>query len=1127
MGPLRMFILAALLGLAATASAVAQNSEAQPQARSERDILKSLKIPDGYEATVFANAPRLGYPVACAAAIDGTLFVAVDENGSIDRKPDRGKIVRLRDTDGDGKADEFKLFAKMDSPRGLIWDGPSGTSPGALYVMHPPTLSAFTDTDGDGAADRQETIVSGLGFGLDFRGADHTTNGCRLGIDGFIYIAVGDYGFTKAVAKDGTTLSMRGGGIVRVRPDGTGFEIVSRGQRNIYDVAISPMLDLFTRDNTNDGGGWNVRLSFVPPGAEMGYPTLFKNFPKEIIQPLADYGGGSPCGALWIDEPGLQNGLYTVEWGANAIFYHPLEQHGAGWKAKQEKWLGISRPTDMDVDAAGRIYITSWEGATFTYNGPDAGYVVRVTKKGAPPLDLPDLATRKADERIGAKELIAQVGSTSATIRQTAQRELIRRIQKSPGNLQGVRADDALDLMEKKAGAGEIGAAYAAYGVFVIGGRGRVESYGIAVENFKKLNPDRRLLEILVFSDPTLDGGNNEVFAAALEDEDPRVRANAITGIRRRARIELAPQIVPLVADPDPIISHLAVSALRELKAAQPCLAAVDAVLPGMAGVPPAAPGVSPGASGRDSGTIRGAREKEVIAAGALRALHGIYTPEVVDGLLVRLGQIRKNGTGTRSNSRGTREPAGGTAAIPGEPVDAGERGEAFDVRRGILNALCRLASQDAPYADPKEWWGTRPDTSGPVYKPVPWSETGRIEAALRTELDAAPEPDAKWLVQRMYLTKVNYPGLIELMLAKAGSDTAARLIAIDGLFRADDSIPAEAAAALKAVATSEQEAPELRAKALRQLQRALTDRRIFEIALDTFSAFAREEPGHPALAAAFQEFTRDGRNLKWLREYSRMGADKNADGAKRALAQTVLVNLATSGLVKGREKEAAASAVQKCWAEPATAASLLAVIARTGTKAYAEEVKARLNDPNNAVAEAALFAFQKLGLDATTGAPAPTIGSMGYDAVFAAVQKGGDPETGKALYLRAGCIACHTITADEPPKGPVLSAAAKIYDRAALTESILKPHAKVAQGFESAWFKTKQGGQIEGFITREGGDSIEVRNIAGQAVTVARAEIAERGQRPQSMMPEGLMNGFAPAELADLLAFLESLKGK
>jgi putative heme-binding domain-containing protein len=107
-----------------------------------------------------------------------------------------------------------------------------------------------------------------------------------------------------------------------------------------------------------------------------------------------------------------------------------------------------------------------------------------------------------------------------------------------------------------------------------------------------------------------------------------------------------------------------------------------------------------------------------------------------------------------------------------------------------------------------------------------------------------------------------------------------------------------------------------------------------------------------------------------------------------------------------------------------------------------------------------------------------------------------------------------------------VLSAAAKIYDRAALTESILKPNAKLAQGFESAWFKTKKGEQVEGFVTREGGDSLDVRNVVGQVVTLEKGDIAERGKHEHSMMPEGLMNAFTPAELASLLAYLESLKG-
>ena len=74
-------------------------------------------------------------------------------------------------------------------------------------------------------------------------------------------------------------------------------------------------------------------------------------------------------------------------------------------------------------------------------------------------------------------------------------------------------------------------------------------------------------------------------------------------------------------------------------------------------------------------------------------------------------------------------------------------------------------------------------------------------------------------------------------------------------------------------------------------------------------------------------------------------------------------------------------------------------------------------------------------------------------------------------------------------------------------------------------WVKTKKGEQLEGFVTREGGDSLDLRNVAGQTTLVEKADITERGTREQSMMPEGLLNAFAPADLANLLAWLESLK--
>ena len=368
---------------------------------------------------MFARPPDVRYPTCLAASPTGEVFVGIDENGSLDARPKRGRVVRCVDADGDGKADKFNVFATMDSPRGLVHDA------GTLYVLHPPDLTAYHDENADGVADRAELLVDGIGFDLKHRGADHTTNGIRLGIDGYLYVAVGDYGFLKAVGKDGASLQYRGGGVVRVRTDGSGLEIVSRGQRNIYDVAVDPLLNAFTRDNTNDGGGWDVRLSHVVPTGHLGYPSLFKNFADEIVQPLADYGGGSPTGSLYLQEPGLPapygDALYTCEWGREAVFHHPLERNGASFKAGQESFVTLPRPTDIDVDGRSRVFVASWRGATFTYDGPNVGYVIRVTHPGTSGHAFPDL------NAAGDAQLVEHLGSPSQVLRLAAQRAILRR----------------------------------------------------------------------------------------------------------------------------------------------------------------------------------------------------------------------------------------------------------------------------------------------------------------------------------------------------------------------------------------------------------------------------------------------------------------------------------------------------------------------------------------------------------------------------------------------------------------------------------------------------------------------------------------------------------------------------
>jgi len=392
----------------------------------EAEILKDVRVAEGFEATVFAAPPAVNYPVFVAAAPNGTLYVSSDGNGSLGRDPNRGRVIRLRDLDGDGRADETKVFCEVNAPRGLVWDHDR------LYLMHPPHLSAFIDHDQDGVADEQKILVKNLAFDYDKRPADHTTNGVSLGVDGWLYIAGGDFGFLNAEGADGTKLTHRGGGVIRVRPDGTGLESYSTGTRNILEVAISPRMDMFARDNTNDGGGWDVRFHHFTGGDDHGYPRLYKNFPDECVAPLADYGGGSGCGAVYVDEPGFgqwNDAPLTADWGTGALWHHAVTPYRSTFKETEppKPLVRMTRPTDADVDGNSRLYCASWKGATFKWEGPTVGYIVSVTPKEFTPKPLPDFEQLSSDALASMIDLQQPGFEPSYRRRMAAQRELIRR----------------------------------------------------------------------------------------------------------------------------------------------------------------------------------------------------------------------------------------------------------------------------------------------------------------------------------------------------------------------------------------------------------------------------------------------------------------------------------------------------------------------------------------------------------------------------------------------------------------------------------------------------------------------------------------------------------------------------
>ena len=1016
-------------------------AKAAPRKADPRSILRGVKAPDGFELSVFAAPPDVRYPTCLAASPTGEVFVGVDENGSLDAKANRGRVVRCVDTDDDGKADKFNVFASMDSPRGLIWDA------GTLYVLHPPTLTAFHDDNGDGTSDRSEELVKGMGFDLKFRGADHTTNGIRLGIDGYIYVAVGDYGFIKAVGKDGASHQLLGGGIVRVRTDGSGLEIVSRGQRNIYDVAIDPYMNLFTRDNTNDGDGWDVRLSHVVPTGHMGYPSLFKRFPDEHIQPLADYGGGSPCGSLYLQEPGFPapfgDLLYTCEWGRGGIFMHPLTPNGAGFKAEQKMFLEVPRPTDMDVDGRGRIYVSSWRDGGFNYSKPDIGYVIRLTVKDAKPAKFPDLKAEN-DDQLGGD---LTFGST--VLRLAAQRELLRRgikpgMDKFLWNLAGAKTI----LLPGRVAA-----------IFTL-------EQGLGARSFDgllalaKAHPEVREFAIKALADRKEEAAkvDHKAVAAYLTDRDPRVRLQSVVALGRLGHVEDAPAILPLTADLDPRVAHVAVKALVALHAGDACLKAL------------ADPRLAPGAS---------------------MALQAMHDPKVVSGLIKLVD--------------GSKDSAGRGAA---------------------LKALCRLYFAEAPYEG--KWWGTRPDTSGPYYSAVTWEESEAVGKALRSAVKQSDEAASRRLLGEMLKNKVDFEETTALAIKLSDTDPALRSAATD-LLIGRPKLSLDAIKFLEKLATADTDTS-ARAKAIRGLLRHGTQQEARDSALRGLALISEQDDPPADLVGTWSEYAKDGRHARDAGTFVKLA--EGSEPGKGVVGYGVLLQIEANQKAPEGPRAEAKKAIDRGWTRPEMASRLLRAVALARANNFAPQVRTALADNRTEVRQAAEFAARRLNITAKVETPSTNnvkpIAATPFDQVLAAVLKDkGDASLGAQLFEKQGCVNCHSVTKGEAIKGPYLGDITTRYNRSELTESILKPSAKIAQGFETRKLALASGQVYEGFVVREAGDELELRNSSGAVTIIPKKDIEETGKSELSVMPQGLLDPLTPHDLASLLAYLETLKGK
>jgi putative heme-binding domain-containing protein len=492
----------------------------------------AAKWPAELSITHFAGPGITPSPACLAVAPTGEVYVGVDKMGSLGKKPDKGSIVKLVDADNDGKLDKHTTFAKVDNPRGIIVQGDK------VFVLHTTfsvetgiasgmDLVVFEDKNQDGVADgpSQPLIqnISSPKF-LQSRGTDHATNGIRMGIDGWIYIAVGDFGFHDAIDRSGKKMTQLGGGIVRVRPDGTDMEVYTHGMRNIYDVAIDPFMNIFARGNTNDGGGWNIRFSHQIQSGEYGYPVLFKHFTEEIIPALIDVGGGSGTGSLFIDDPTWPAKYNQVplmaDWGRSQLYIHRVQPDGPSFTQKEEEFIKLAQITDVDIDASGRMYLSAWDGAGYSGN-PSKGFVVRAVPQNWTYKPFMDL------KKASIKQLTDALQSGSSVARLAAQQELLTRPAKQAAEAAWkVTTDKKQSLAVRVAGLFTYAQIAGATGT----------------DNLVKLTakPEMREFALRALADrkALATSAPIEPFLKALNDPSDRVRAAAIVGLGRMGKKE-------------------------------------------------------------------------------------------------------------------------------------------------------------------------------------------------------------------------------------------------------------------------------------------------------------------------------------------------------------------------------------------------------------------------------------------------------------------------------------------------------------------------------------------------------------------------------------------------------------
>jgi putative heme-binding domain-containing protein len=147
---------------------------------------------------------------------------------------------------------------------------------------------------------------------------------------------------------------------------------------------------------------------------------------------------------------------------------------------------------------------------------------------------------------------------------------------------------------------------------------------------------------------------------------------------------------------------------------------------------------------------------------------------------------------------------------------------------------------------------------------------------------------------------------------------------------------------------------------------------------------------------------------------------------------------------------------------------------------------------------------------------------------VAAILAMNGDVEAGRTLFATSegvSCRNCHKAEGVGQDVGPDLTWIASQRSREQILESILEPSRQIEQKFATYAVETKQGQVFSGILKEQTDRQVVLRDTGGKETVIEANEVVEMLAQPRSLMPELLVKELTARDLADLLAYLSSLK--